>query len=187
MKKFNIVLLILVTLILVGCKEENQISLSNESSEVVTIVESEKTQIYVYITGQVNNPGVYQLDEGSRLFQAIELAGGMTKKAYKEGVNLASELKDGQSIKILSKSQYKKSISQDSYNETLETESTLININKATKEELMNLPGIGDTKAVAIVTYREENGEFKSIEDINNVSGIGDSTFANIKDLITID
>lgn len=187
MKKFNIVLLILVLLLLSGCKDDNQIELSSESYIDETILQTEGVEIYVHITGEVKNPGVYQVDQGTRLFQLVELAGGMTKKAYEEGINLAEEVTDGQSINILSKSEYKMTINQGDLQDSSRSESKLININTGTKEELTNLPGIGESKAVAIVSYREENGNFKSIEDIKNVSGIGDSTFANIKDLITID
>lgn len=186
MIKFNIILLILAVALFTGCKNDNQIELSSESYNDETILQTESTQIYVHITGQVKNPGVYQVDEGTRLFQLVELAGGMTKKASSEVVNLAEEVKDGQSIHILSKSEYKKSISNEG-GDVSDNKSTLININTSTKDELTSLPGIGESKAVAIISYREDNGNFKSIEDIKNVSGIGDSTFDNIRDLITID
>ena len=94
----------------------------------------------------------------------------------------------------MSKKEYKKSLSKksisgetnDSLSENQDTNSSLININTASKSELTKLPGIGNSKAAAIIEYREENGNFSSKEDIKNVSGIGDSTYSNIEDLITV-
>ncbi len=180
-----------------ACKDDNQITFSSENEGTKDTIKSSRidanvdetsihTLIYVHIGGQVKKPGVYHVSEGTRLFQLIELAGGTKKNAYQKGINLAETVVDGQSIYIPSKSEYKVSNSEsDLKNTELET-SNKLNINTATEEELTSLPGIGESKAITIISYREENGDFKSIEDIKNVSGIGNATFANIKDLIRI-
>lgn len=176
---FMFLLILFLCEILCGCNSKNTVELSTESyNEEINQVSSE-SNIFVYITGQVHRPGVYQVSEGTRLYQVVELAGGMTKKAQKNAVNLAEEVTDGQSVHIPSK---RNNIEQY----TSETNNGLININQATVEQLMTLPGIGESKAMAIQEYRKENGKFESVEDIKNVSGIGDSTFNNLKDLITI-
>lgn len=161
--------------------------------------------IYVYISGQVKKPGVYCVDSDARIYQVIDMAGGMTDKAYQEYLNLAERVEDGQHIKIMTKNQYfryKKEQNDNNSEDTNEavtqnnsdmTENnsdsntgTIININSATIQELTKLPGIGESKAQAIIKYRNENDGFSSIEDIKNVSGIGDSTFSNIKEYITV-
>lgn len=198
MKKLNIFLVLFAVLFLAGCSKNNEIRLSRESSlateSIFTKVDDFETtsaltqsKIYIYITGQVKKPGVYEVDKGSRLFHVVDMAGGLTKKAHKQGINLAEKVEDGQSIHIPSKSNNK--ISSDSAGaENVSVKSDgLININTATIDELKQLPGIGESKAMAILSYRDDSGLFSSIEDIKNVSGIGDSTFANIRDLITID
>lgn len=180
MRKFNIILVILLCVTLSGCNKDNYVELSTKTNDKVVTKETITTGIFVYITGRVKNPGVYEVKEGTRLYEVVDLAGGMTKKADKTAINLAEEVTDGQSIHIPSKT-------AESFSaEVSEKESTLININQATVEQLTQLPGIGDSKALAIITHREENGGFKSVEDIKNVSGIGDATFANLKDMITV-
>ena len=111
----------------------------------------------------------------------------MTKKAQKEYLNLAETVYDGQQIHILSKKEYKKSQEQDTdIVQNTDSDNALININTATPEELQSLSGVGETRAKAIIEYREKNGKFQTIEDIKNVSGIGDSTFENIQNDITV-
>ena len=128
----------------------------------------------------VKKPGVYQLNQGDRIYQAIEMAGGTKKQADLTGVNLAELLSDGQQIHVEKKTKAKKTddVSVDTQG--------LTNINKADVIELTKLPGIGETKAAAIVKYREENGPFSSTSDIKKVSGIGDATYMNIESLITV-
>ena len=134
------------------------------------------------------------MKNGDRAYKAIKKAGGLTKNAKKNNINLAETVVDAQNIYVMSKKEYKKSLSKksisgetnDSLSENQDINSSLININTARESELTKLPGIGNSKAAAIIKYREENGSFSSKEDIKNVSGIGDSTYSNIEDLITV-
>lgn len=167
-----------------------------------------KNKIYVYITGEVAVPGVVVLSENSRIIDAINKAGGTTNKANVSKVNLAYVLKDGMKINIPNDSDLKENSnfeyitmsSGDGKNDNV-FESTsskpiaesngfnnikTVNINTATQTELETLPGIGPSTALKIINYRNENGKFKSIEDIKNVSGIGDSKFDTLKKYITV-
>lgn len=169
--------------ILVSNQDTNQTS--QDTEEIVI----------VHITGSVKNPGIVKLKEGSRIEDAIEAAGGLTENADISNVNLAYVLDDGIKIKIpnlddedigdedvLSKDSGEGIIQEDEK----KTNTNIVNINKATENELSTLPGIGNSLATRIVEYRKQNGNFKTIEDIKNVSGIGESKFANIKDFISI-
>lgn len=144
-------------------------------------------EICVYVCGQVNDPGVYTLSSGSRIYEAIELAGGFTSDAAEESLNLADVLEDGQQITVWSVEEYEAGLSDTSASSSgTDSGDGLININTATADELTELPGIGDVKAAAIVAYREANGSFSSIEDIMNVDGIKEGSYEKIKDLITV-
>ena len=145
--------------------------------------------ICVHVCGAVNDPGVYYLEGGSRVYEAVEMAGGLLEDAAQEYVNLARELSDGEQIYIPTyeeASEQGLEIGSAGSSTDSSASDGLININTATSEELQTLPGIGQTKAEAIIAYREDNGDFSSIEDITNVSGIGESTYENIKDYITV-
>lgn len=178
-----------------GCAHtDNEISLEEKSTnnreiQEKSIPDQESGTIYVYVSGAVKKPGVYAVKEGSRVYQVIELAGGMTKSAKKDYLNQAETVVDSQNILVLTQKQYNKM--QKSDDEIIinnnKTDDEKININSADISALMQLSGIGETKAKAIIAYREENGNFAQIEDIKNVSGIGDSTFANISADITVD
>ena len=127
-------------------------------------------------------PGVYELAANSRIVVAIEAAGGFTVDAANEAINLAEPLKDGMQIYVPSKEEVKEaSVLKE------RADNGLVNINKATEEELCTLPGIGSSKAISIVKHREEHGLFQSKEDIRNVSGIGDGLYAQIEDKIYIE
>ena len=142
--------------------------------------------IGIHVTGAVAWPDhVYTLPEGSRVADAIEAAGGALEEADLSRLNLAAYLKDGQRIRIPFQGEADQA--EDSMDETDPDTQTkhLTNINSATKIELMELPGIGETTAMKIIAYREEHGPFSSIEELMNVSGIGESKFAAIKELIT--
>ena len=144
----------------------------------------------MHICGEVENPGVYSLKEGSRLYELIELAGGMTQQAAKNYLNLVEKLIDGQRVQVpsvdeLESGTYQTYLSLETQIEKSNSNS-LININTASKEQLMTLPGIGESKANSIITYRQENGKFAKIEDIMNISGIKNAAFEKIKDLITV-
>ena len=155
--------------------------------QVQTVTEPVQIKhIYVDIKGNVLNPGVYKLEEGTRLFQLVELSGGLDVDSDTSLINLSSILTDQQVIYIPKVGE----IIPDEYTELIDDNTTdkddKININTAEKNELTELPGIGEVTAQSIIDYRNENGDFKTIEDIMNVVGIGESTFENIKDFITI-
>ena len=140
------------------------------------------------VAGTIKKPDVYTLDEGARICDLVDMAGGYTKKAAIY-LNLAARLNDGDQIKVLSKEEYKNNNGQiidDNQFENVEEHSGKININSADANKLMELSGIGQSKANAIVEYRESNGGFKSISDIKNVSGIGEALYERIKEEIEI-
>ena len=172
--------------------EENKIEESNK-------IEEETTKIVVHVSGAVRNEGIVELKEKSRIADAIEMVGGVTEDAYMKDVNLATILEDGMKIYIPTKEEVEKqrentndSVSKDTnldiYNNGSNTskKNNKVNINTASKEELDTLPGIGESTANKIINYRKENGKFKTIEEIKEVSGIGDSKFEDIKDLIEV-
>lgn len=205
-KKQKIILSIIAILVAIGIiyfinnkNQTNNIELdenilvSNQNTKQMS-QDTEKIVI-VHITGSVKNPGIVKLKEESRIEDAIEAAGGLTENADISNVNLAYVLDDGTKIKIpnlddedigdedvVSKDSGEGIIQEDEKT----TNTNIVNINKATENELSTLPGIGNSLATRIVEYRKQNGNFKTIEDIKNVSGIGESKFANIKDFISI-
>lgn len=155
-------------------------------------IQEEKNIIILHITGAVKNPGIVQIEEGARLIDAIEAAGGTTENADTSKINLAYILSDGQKIYIPSFLDEKiENYVEDNIGENIIIENTnsninLVNINTATQTELETLTGIGPSLALKIINYRKENGKFKTIEDIKNVSGIGDSKFEAIKNEICV-
>ena len=153
-----------------------EIVLDETATAVPGDFSSEIDVICVYVSGAVKNPGLYELEYNSRVNDAVSAAGGFKKKADKDGLNLAAFLSDGEHIHI-------------SVKEKLHTdneESSRVNINKADKEELMTIPGIGESKADAIIKYRDENNGFDSIEEIMNISGIKEGVFSKISEYISI-
>ena len=159
--------------------------------------------IIVHITGEVRNWGVIELPINSRIADAIEKAGGLTEDADISNINLAYILEDGMKIRIPGINEVKQNEIKEENEENYvskengeniinvsgnnsKTKENIVNINTATQTELETLPGIGTATALKIINYRNENGEFESIEDIKNVNGIGDSKFRNIKELICI-
>lgn len=174
---------------------ENQ---NNEDTQNTTITE----QIVIHITGAVQKTGILVLPEGARIADAIDAAGGSLDTADLDEVNLAYVLQDGQKIYIPKqedkiKLENKAYITSESGNnvivQTINTDKDLknggnrkVNINTATQNELENLPGIGSSIASRIIEYREQNGRFNKIEDLQNVKGIGDAKFGNIKDQIIV-
>lgn len=150
--------------------------------------QTKETGVYVYICGAVYHPGVYELAGGSRLYEAVSLAGGMTAEADSNYLNLAEELKDGEQIVVPTKeeaAELRKGI-LSSYQDAQISALGLVNINTASAQELMQLNGIGESRALAIVTYRDDHGGFTSIEEIKNVTGIKEGLYEKIKDKITI-
>ena len=169
------------------------ISIEGNTENTETVEEEEDYKIVIHITGEVNNEGIIEIKEGGRISDAIEEAGGLTKEADLERVNLAYELEDGQKIYIPNKKDkdIEEYVTEGVDDIVLPDELSkagdgLVNINKASSEELQELDGIGEALAENIIAYRENNGKFKNIEDIKNVSGIGDSKYEKIKDNIKI-
>lgn len=171
-------------------KNEEQINYNEMlAEEVEDNFENEEDKIVIYITGEVVNQGVIELEYGSRISDAIEKAGGITETANINNVNLAYKLEDGQKIYIPNINETEVEIVQEGEDGVVEDSSEneeIININNATSTELQNLQGIGETLAQNIIDYREENGRFKNIEELMNVPGIGESKFNNIKEQIKV-
>ena len=178
----------------------------DNGSEAVSDKEMQQAMIYVDVCGAVANPGVFQLAAGSRVFQAIEAAGGYLPEAALTCVNRAGVLTDGQQLYILTQEEMERQgldpaemagASDGQMNGSAGTgqntgmtaqvqQDNRININTADEAQLTTLTGIGATRAQAIIAYREENGPFVAIEDIMNVQGIKEGTFAKIKDEIVV-
>lgn len=238
--KIIAIITILVITIIYGIWKENKgkikIENINEQAEITDIEDNEKTKnlhnttmedneniknketnktdknkIIIYIIGEVKQEGVYELDENSRISDAIEKAGGTKENADLSQINLAYKIEDGMRIYIPKKGelvQDKEKIEDKtqevvtdkstditnttsvntnlSTNKKSKTDIEKINLNKATQTELETLPGIGPSTAEKIIAYRKENGNFKNIEDIMNVNGIGESKYNKIKDLISV-
>lgn len=163
----------------------------NTTEDQREVENSEKSGVYVYICGEVENPGVYELSEDSRIYEAVDAAGGFTENAARECVNLALKVSDGMQIMIYNKEEaaalpaVSGSVGKSS-GQNGTSGLGLVNLNTATKEELMTLKGIGEAKAEDIIRYREKSGGFKKIEDIMKISGIKEAGFQKIKDSITV-
>jgi competence protein ComEA len=166
-RAFIIVFLIAVTLMGVAVFLYRQTSLPH-SEEIAILPPS--PQIYIYIDGEVVSLGVYTLEQGDKVADAVEAAGGFTADADRGAVNLAAGLRDGEQVHI-----YK-----------IGDVPQKININTAEAWLLESLPGIGETLAQRIIDYRTANGHFQSIEDLNNVEGIGSAVFDKVKDKIAV-
>ncbi len=189
------------------------VALNNEE-EVLKENLEEKKAFNVDVKGAVKKPGVYMVAEEAIVNDVINLAGGFNSKAYKNGINLSKRVNDEMVIYVYTKTEIKNKdnvVTVESVNDTCKTpdysicecidkkesiiengnnegenSTNIININTANAEQLTSLTGIGEAKAKAIIEYRNVNGAFKSIDDIMEVSGIGESVFVKIKDHITI-
>lgn len=146
--------------------------------------------VYVQVCGQVNSPGVYRIRHDARVYEAVSMAGGFNNMASQNSVNQAQTICDGQQIYIPAEGE-ETSPMQDTVQGIPDTPAdsngNRININTADIQELKKLPGIGDARAQAIISYRQSNGNFNTIEDIKNVSGIKDVAFEKIKELICVE
>ena len=147
-----------------------------------------KAQVYVYVTGAVANPGVYSLDEGLRVCDAVEAAGGLAEDADASTVNLARVLSDGEHIDLPTKAEVEAALAQGPAGGAsgAAAATSLVNINTADASALETLSGVGSATAQAIISDREQNGSFSSIEDLMRVDGIGEKKFAKLKDSICV-
>ena len=147
-----------------------------------------KAQVYVYVTGAVANPGVYSLDEGLRVCDAVEAAGGLAEDADASTVNLARVLSDGEHIDLPTKAEVEAALAQGPAGGAsgVAAATSLVNINTADASALETLSGVGSATAQAIISDREQNGPFSSIEDLMRVDGIGEKKFAKLKDSICV-
>lgn len=161
-------------------EQENTQELQIEEESGLT----EKT-IYVQVSGAVVSPGVYELPEGSRVFEAIALAGGVTEEADAGQMNQAQTVSDGEMIYVKRQGEtVEEALAQE---EAFgQQEDGKVNLNTATEEELMTLPGIGQAKAKSIIAWREEKGSFSKIEDLMEIEGIKEGVFSKIKDSIKV-
>ncbi|WP_422444621.1 helix-hairpin-helix domain-containing protein [Thermoanaerobacterium sp. DL9XJH110] len=180
-------------------KEEPDVAFKLEEGPAVPVsvpvAQEEPKKIMVYVTGAVKNPGVYTLEEGKRVKDAIEAAGGNLPEADLLRLNLAQKLRDEDKLYVPRVGEFPEGQEEPGGGNTGMAGATVgissfsdnkININTADLVELDTLPGIGPTTAQKIIDYRNQNGPFKSIEEIKNVSGIGDKKFEEIKDKIKV-
>lgn len=164
-----------------------------EDVKTVDKTENMTKKISIYISGAVNSPGVVELKSNERLMEGVKLCDGLTDEADTNRINLAMKVKDeghyiipkeGEEIALNDSNENVENKNND--NNSGEGESKKININSASKEELDSLPGVGEVTAQKILDYRDENKEFKSIDEIKNVKGIGENKFNDLKDYICI-
>lgn len=142
---------------------------------------AEEESVFVYVCGQVQNPGVYELPREARVEAAIEAAGGMMEAAADTYLNLAEHIQDGQKIEVPTEEEAELL----SENEAQQQEEK-VNLNKASAEQLMTLPGIGASKAEAILDYREQHGGFTEVTELMEIPGIKEGVFQKIQDYITV-
>lgn len=184
----------------VSAKSLEQSQESTQQNEEETSQLPKTEQVYIHIIGEVNNPGIVTVENGARIIDVIESAGGTTENADISQVNLAFAVSDGQKIKIPSFEETKNVtvpciIEENNPNIVIEDGNSTnlkdkqierVNINTANQTELETLPGVGPSLASKIITHRKENGKFKKIEEIQNVNGIGESKYNNIKNFIIV-
>lgn len=187
---------------------ENKVNASENKLQIETSTEKsddtskQKSEIAVYISGEVKNPQVVKMKTGDRLVDAVEKCGGMTKDADLNAINLALLLKDEAhyiipkigDTSIVSQQNYvnqsstnDKSINSISSADTSNSSKSTININTADKTALMSLPSIGEKTAQKIIDYRENNGKFQTKEELKNVTGIGDKKYSQLEEFITVE
>ena len=179
-----------------------------ETTSTTSAVKEESTKLYFDIKGSVKKPGVYEFTQGDKIIDAINKAGGLTKNATTNNLNLSKKLTNEMVIYVFSKNELTTTkayeqisnaseckcetieinncVDKNTTNESTNNETSKININTDNKEKLMTISGIGSSKADAIIEYRTKNGNFKTTEDIMNVSGISKTIYDKIKDIITV-
>lgn len=156
-------------------------SSQGQSSEMVT---GSTPLLYADVKGAVKKPGIYQIDEEMRVWDVVQLAGGVQEKADTKNVNFAEKVSDQMVIYIPNEGEVVE-LDQETTSEKMK-QSNKVNLNTADETELQTLTGIGQKKAQEIIAYREENGGFKAIDELKNISGIGEKTFEKIKESISV-
>ncbi|MHC5227620.1 helix-hairpin-helix domain-containing protein [Enterococcus sp. LJL99] len=156
-------------------------SSQGQSSEMVT---GSTPLLYADVKGAVKKPGIYQIDEEMRVWDVVQLAGGVQEKADTKNVNFAEKVSDQMVIYIPNEGEVVE-LDQETTSEKMK-QSNKVNLNTADETELQTLTGIGQKKAQEIIAYREENGGFKAIDELKNISGIGDKTFEKLKESISV-
>lgn len=183
-KKFCMTVFLFLATCTAGCTQKSGMQVKESPKVEKTEKAPEEKKVCVYVCGSVKKPGVYELLEDARIVSAIALAGGFTKDASREAVNQAEQVKDGQQIYVPTKKEAGKQKSGSS--ESGSAQDKRVNLNSASKEDLMTLSGIGEAKASDIISYREENGGFEKPEDIMKIRGIKQGIYSKIKDMITV-
>ena len=179
--KIIILAIILISSLIIKCTAKPNTKIiadDNKNKDVKT--EKLEDNIVIDISGEIKNPGIYKMKGRVRLYEIIDKAGGLKEEANVNSINQARYVKDGEKIIIPSSRN-----SQSMDKESISNENNLVNINTASKEELLKLPGIGEVTAEKIINYRDNNN-FTKIEDLKNVNGIGMATYNKLKDLICV-
>lgn len=160
-------------------------SASASVEPVVGVVSAEasssQASAVIHVVGEVKKAGLYALPSGSRVSDAVAAAGGATKKADLSLVNLARTVTDGEQIRVPAKGETAAAATEDA-----STAPAVVNLNTATQQQLETLPRVGPSMAQRILAYRQENGGFRSVDELRNVSGIGDKTFEALKDFVSV-
>lgn len=193
-EKYGLIIFIIIIITIVSYfyytnNKKNSIDVITKTSNTsgdINEKNKNENEISVYICGEINKPGVYTLSKDDRLIKLIGMAGGFTQRADMQAVNLAEKLEDEDFIKIPSAIIDSNGINVNSTNTSAAQEGLKININTATNEQLERLPRIGKALAQRIIDYRESNGRFKNINELKNVSGIGEKIFESLKDKIAV-
>ena len=201
--KRTIMFLLTFSLLLGGCGSDAEVYLAGEEESPKAAPQEESTAaenaeepdsgdaqkdgtIWVYVCGAVHAPGVYELPSGSRIYHVIQAAGGMLPEAETRAVNQAQELSDGEQITVPTVEEAQEPAQPAVSGGSAVSGDGKVNLNTAGIEELCTLTGIGETRAQAIVDYREQNGGFQSIEELMNIDGIKEKTFEKLKEEVTV-
>lgn len=201
--KRTIMFLLTFSLLLGGCGSDAEVYLAGEEESPKAAPQEESAAaenaeepdsgdaqkdgtIWVYVCGAVHAPGVYELPSGSRIYHVIQAAGGMLPEAETRAVNQAQELSDGEQITVPTVEEAQEPAQPAVSGGSAVSGDGKVNLNTAGIEELCTLTGIGETRAQAIVDYREQNGGFQSIEELMNIDGIKEKTFEKLKEEVTV-
>ncbi|MCO8242327.1 helix-hairpin-helix domain-containing protein [Streptococcus suis] len=177
-----------------GLPDFPQTEQTSNSSELVeetsTEVSKEPSQLVVDVKGAVAKPGLYTLEADARVNDAVDAAGGLTSQADPKSINLAQKLSDEAVVYVASKDENISVVASTTTSSAMSQEeknTSLVNLNTATEADMQTISGIGAKRAADIIAYREANGRFKSVDDLNNVSGIGDKTMESIRPYVTVE